>query len=71
MQTFGQRLRHVLNVRRRSIESLALDSGYSERYIERLIRGDQSNPTLLFVDSVSRALNVSGAYLAGWSDQYE
>lgn len=79
MNTFGQRLRHVLDVRQRSIASLALDSGYSERYIERLIRGEQNNPTIFFVDSVARALSEKpgqrsgdlGAYLAGWSNDYD
>jgi len=69
--TFGQRLRFALDLRKRSIESLALDSGYSRDYISRLINGRQNNPTLFFVDCVARALNVSGAFLAGWSDNYE
>lgn len=69
--TFGQRLRFALDLRKRSIESLSLDSGYSKDYISRLINGKQNNPTLFFVDCVARALNVNPVFLAGWSDDYE
>lgn len=71
MNTFGERLRQVLDARQRSIESVSYDSGYSVSYISRLINGKQSNPSLFFVECVSRALDVSPCFLAGWSKNHE
>lgn len=49
-----------------TVESLAVETGYSETYIGRLRNGHQTNPTLFFVECAAKVLGISPATLAGW-----
>lgn len=51
---------HILRVRREGmlVKQIEFKSGYNRRYIQRIISGEQSNPTLLFVESMAIALGV-------------
>ena len=66
MSTFAARLKYHMLHSHVTVESLALETGYSETYIGRLRNGHQTNPTLSFVERAASVLGISPATLAGW-----
>ena len=64
--TFAGRLKEYMSQSNMTLESLALETGYSETYIGRLRNGHQTNPTIFFVESTAKVLGISPATLAGW-----
>lgn len=64
--TFSARLRYHMIYSRITVESLALESGYSEKYITQLRNGHKTNPTIECVACLAHVLNVSPSTLAGW-----
>ena len=64
--TFASRLKEYMYQADITVESLALETGYSETYIGRLRNGHQTNPTIFFVESTAKVLGISPATLAGW-----
>lgn len=54
-----------------TVESLALESGFSEKYITELRNGHKDNPTLFAVRCLAHVLNVTPSYLAGWSEGHD
>ena len=47
------------------VKLIAHKAGYSKGYLERLMSGRKSNPTLQTVESLAAATNVSVAWLLG------
>jgi len=64
--TFSARLKYHMLHSHVTVESLALETGYSETYIGRLRNGHQTNPTISFVECAAKVLGISPAALAGW-----
>ena len=52
---------HYKTVRGRGVlvKQIEAKSGYNRRYIQRIISGQQSNPTLMFVESMAVTLGVT------------
>lgn len=67
---FHMRFREAMERRRAEVpmKCIVAESGYSLDYIRRVIRGDQNNPSLLFVEAMAGALGVSVAWLLGLED---
>ena len=65
--TFRTRLREALDRRKSEVPMKVIchQSGFSVDYIRRLARGEQSNPTLVAVESLAAATGVSVAWLLG------
>jgi transcriptional regulator with XRE-family HTH domain len=60
--TFAMRLRyHMFGW---TVESLAVESGYSEKYITQLRNGHKTNPTIECVKCLATVLGVPPALLA-------
>lgn len=66
MTTFAARLKYCMLHSHITVESLALESGYSEKYITQLRNGHKTNPTIECVVCLAEVLNVSPSTLAGW-----
>lgn len=66
---FRERLATCRKSARRSIDSVAHESGYSRTYLRRLERGDQANPTICAVWAIAEALDTTPQYLLGLTDQ--
>ena len=66
--TFRGRLRTAITEDGRSCAKLADRSGYSAYYLRSVLRGQKSNPTLLFVEVMADTLHVSKAWLLGMSE---
>jgi transcriptional regulator with XRE-family HTH domain len=64
--TFAARLKYVMLHTHTTVESLALESGYSETYIVNLRKGRKTNPSIECVECLATVLGVSPSYLAGW-----
>lgn len=64
----GARLRELRKARKRTLDDLGEQSGYSSGYLSRLENGSRDNPTIAFVWDMSRALGVSPAVLLGIED---
>lgn len=60
------RLRSRMDFLGITVESLALESGYSEGYISRLLNGVQSNPTIQCVECLATVLDIQPSVLVGW-----
>lgn len=63
---FATRLRSRMDFLGITVESLALESGYSQGYISRLLNGVQSNPTVLCVECLAKVLDIKPSVLLGW-----
>lgn len=63
--TFRQRLREAMAARSVKVSALAHKSGYSEEHIRRVLNGTRPNPSLMFVECVSGALEISPLTLLG------
>lgn len=68
--SFARRLRGAMIAERITVESLALESGFSAKYITELRNGHKTNPTLFTVRCLAHVLNVTPSYLAGWSEGF-
>lgn len=64
--TFAARLKYYMLHSHVTVESLAFESGYSEKYITQLRNGHKTNPTIECVACLAKVLNVSPSTLAGW-----
>lgn len=69
--SFALRLRGAMTAEQITVESLALESGFSVKYITDLRNGHKTNPTLFAVRCLAHVLHVSPSYLAGWSEGYD
>jgi transcriptional regulator with XRE-family HTH domain len=65
---FSGRLRAAMESSGITIQSLALESGYSTGYIDRLRNGQQENPTIMCVECLATVLHKNPAFLAGWEN---
>lgn len=61
--TFCANLRTAIAAKDCSQGWLAEQSGYSISYIQRVLQGVQTNPTLSFVECVAKALDTTPAAL--------
>jgi len=57
--TFCANLRDAIATEGYSIRTLALESGYSASYIQRVLAGVQRNPTLAFIECVAKVLGTT------------
>lgn len=56
--TFRANLRAALEADPRPRKAIARTSGYSDSYIQRVVNGAKTNPTLLFVWCIAQTLGV-------------
>lgn len=66
MTTFAASLKYHMSEANITVESLAFESGYSEKYITQLRNGHKTNPTIMCVERLARVLDVSPSLLADW-----
>lgn len=62
---FRERLRSAVEKADATWPEMAIRSGYSASYVQRLINGQKSNPTLACVSALAETLNVKPAWLLG------
>lgn len=55
---FRLQLRAALEADPRPRKAIAIESGYSESYIQRIVAGTKPNPTLLFVSCMAQTLKI-------------
>lgn len=65
--TLAERLVGAMKNNKITVESLALESGYSQGYITRLRNGQQTNPSIHTVECLAQVIGVTPEFLAGWS----
>ena len=66
--SFGKRLKKLREARRFSIEDLAQQCNVEPLVIEK-VESNQSNPSIFFIQTISRMFNVSTDYLLGMTDE--
>lgn len=62
---FLARLRDAIEHKNMTWPELAAKSGYSASYLQRLVLGQRSNPTLSCVAALAETLQVRPAWLLG------
>lgn len=65
-QLFRERLRDAIDRHDSTWPELAMKSGYSVSYLQRLVRGDKNNPTIACVNVLAETLNVKPSWLLGF-----
>lgn len=64
-ELFRDRLRAAIDSQDMTWPELAAKSGYSASYLQRLVGGHRSNPTLSCVAALAETLQVPPAWLLG------
>ena len=64
-ELFRERLQAAIDSQDMTWPELAAKSGYSASYLQRLIGGHRSNPTLSCVAALAETLQVQPAWLLG------
>ena len=64
--TLGERIQNALDVRGMTQADLARKTGMSTGLIAQIVSGRTKDPHFMNVVKISRALDVSLDYLAGW-----
>lgn len=65
-QLFRERLRSAIDSNDSTWPELAMKSGYSVSYLQRLTQGDRCNPTIACVNALAETLNVKPSWLLGF-----
>lgn len=66
--SFSMRLKMAMEDSKMTQAEVAKKSGYSACYICHICKGKVNNPRIETVYDLTRALNVSPAWLAGWTE---
>ena len=66
---FRDRLRTAIAHDPRTMREISRISGYDEAYIRRLCNGERCNPTLAFVEVMSKTLNCDPAWMLGMKEK--
>jgi transcriptional regulator with XRE-family HTH domain len=69
MFKFADNLKDCMKQANITVESLAFESGYSEKYITELRNGRKANPSIMCVELLAFVLNVSPSLLTGWKEE--
>lgn len=67
--TFRERLAVAMDADPRSRAAICRRAGYAQSHIRRLISGERHSPTLPLVETMAEALEVSPAWLLGFSEE--
>lgn len=63
---FRERLRQAIDAHESTWPELAMRSGYSVSYLQRLTQGDKANPTIACVAALAETLDVKPSWLLGF-----
>lgn len=66
---FAANLKRCMKKANMTVESLAFESGYSEKYITELRNGHKTNPTIMCVELFAIVLDVNPSLLTGWKEE--